>query len=316
LKLGTAVVFDSPFEEEVYAALSRHGLSLMTQIGDSGYKIDIGVLDPEFPGRFLCGIECDGASYHSSQTARDRDRLRQEVLEDRHWTIHRVWSTDWFRDPESQVKRLLQLIQETKERVRNREEELPMDGSTGEHDPIEVEEFEDPEPVEADLERLKTPYVVFRPRRNYFALDFRESDTKLISTAILEVVEVEAPIHIKELSSRIADRWGLQSARQAVRRRIQSALQFLQVGGELRMDGEFIYDIDPTRTFQIRDRSLIKMPADRIAPEEYAAAIVAVLEAKPLLDRKQLAAHVRSLLGFSRTGQILENLINSQMTTY
>lgn len=313
LKLGTTVVFDSPFEEEVYSALSRQGLSLMTQIGDSGYKIDIGVLDPEFPGRFLCGIECDGASYHSSQTARDRDRLRQEVLEDRHWIIHRVWSTDWFRDPESQVNRLLQLIQETKEKVRNRENELPMAGTTGEHDPIEVEEFEDSEPIEADLQGLKTPYVVFRPRRNYFALDFHQSDTQLISSAILEVVEVEAPIHFKELSSRIAERWGLQSARQAVQRRIQSVLQFLQVGGKLRIDGEFIYDVDPTRTFQIRDRGAFKMSPDRIPPEEYAAAIVAVLEAKPLLDRKQLAANVRSLLGFSRTGQVLENLINSQV---
>lgn len=311
-----SVVFDSPFEEEVYEALKRSGLNLMTQIGDSGYRIDIGVLDDEFPGRFLCGIECDGASYHSSQTARDRDRLRQEVLEDRNWIIHRVWSTDWFRDPESQVNRLLQLIQETKQKVRQKELEdsLPTAETSGEFDVVEFEETEEPEPVETDLDGLKTPYIRYRPRNWYLSLDFHESGTELISTAILDVVEVEAPIHFKELSSRVAERWGLKTAGQAVQRRIQSILGQLEQSGKLRQKGDFVHHFDLSRPALIRDRAGLNIKADRIPPEEYDQAILAVLEAKPLLDRKELAAQVRALFGFSRTGQVLDALIQNQVS--
>jgi very-short-patch-repair endonuclease len=94
---------------------------LLPQVGVAGYRIDLGVLDDVIPGRFLCGIECDGVAYHASETARDRDRLRQQVLEARGWTIHRVWSTDWFKDRQGQIERLLQLIEETRARARETE---------------------------------------------------------------------------------------------------------------------------------------------------------------------------------------------------
>ena len=86
----------SDFEEEVGRSLSRIGFQIEYQVGVAGFFVDLGVRDPESPGRFLLGIECDGATYHSARSARDRDRLRQQVLEDRGWTIHRIWSTDWF----------------------------------------------------------------------------------------------------------------------------------------------------------------------------------------------------------------------------
>lgn len=102
--------FDSPFEQEVYEELTRHGLALHPQVGCSGFRIDLAVVDPKAPGRYLLGVECDGATYHSSATARDRDRLRQEVLEGLGWQICRIWSTDWLRDPKSQVLRVLSAL--------------------------------------------------------------------------------------------------------------------------------------------------------------------------------------------------------------
>jgi very-short-patch-repair endonuclease len=98
----------------VLRELTAHGLTVVPQVGAAGYRIDLGVLDDAEPGRFLCGIECDGVAYHASETARDRDRLRQQVLEARGWTIHRVWSTDWFKDRPGQVERLLRLVAETR----------------------------------------------------------------------------------------------------------------------------------------------------------------------------------------------------------
>src|SRR3984957_10355104 len=79
------------------------------------YRIDIGVVHPDRPGSYIIGLECDGATYHSSKSARDRDRLRQSVLEELNWRIHRVWSTDWYRDPEREFDRLVQKIESFRE---------------------------------------------------------------------------------------------------------------------------------------------------------------------------------------------------------
>lgn len=102
--------FDSPFEESVCNALRARGYLVKSQVGCSGYKIDLAIKDKDNPGHFLLGIECDGARYHSSATARDRDRLRQEVLEQLGWKIYRIWSTDWFKNPQKQLEKLVNYI--------------------------------------------------------------------------------------------------------------------------------------------------------------------------------------------------------------
>jgi very-short-patch-repair endonuclease len=88
----------NPFEVDVRDTLLRHGLKLTAQYGTSGYWIDFAVQHPAQPGRYVLAIECDGATYHSSRSARDRDRLRQEQLERQGWRFHRIWSTAWFHD--------------------------------------------------------------------------------------------------------------------------------------------------------------------------------------------------------------------------
>ena len=93
----------NPFERDVEAQLRAAGIPLIAQYGCSGYWIDFAAQHPTRPGRMVLAIECDGATYHSSATARDRDRLRQEHLERLGWTFHRIWSQDWFyhREPRS-----------------------------------------------------------------------------------------------------------------------------------------------------------------------------------------------------------------------
>jgi very-short-patch-repair endonuclease len=106
--------FDSPFEQEVFEELARHGLTIHSQVGCSGFRIDLAVVDPREPGRYLLGVECDGTTYHRSATARDRDRLRQEVLERLGWSICRIWSTDWLRDRAGQVLRVQLALERAK----------------------------------------------------------------------------------------------------------------------------------------------------------------------------------------------------------
>jgi very-short-patch-repair endonuclease len=101
---------DSFFEEAVQAVLAKHGFQVDNQVGVAGFFIDLAVVDPDAPGRYLLGIECDGAAYHSAPSARDRDRLRQEILEAHGWPIHRIWSTDWFQRGSHETDRLLNAI--------------------------------------------------------------------------------------------------------------------------------------------------------------------------------------------------------------
>ncbi len=98
--------YDSPFEKEVAEVVHQLGYKTTPQIGVAGYFIDLGVRHPINSEHFFLGIECDGASYHSAKSARDRDRLRQEVLERLGWKLYRIWSTDWFRSRDKEVKRL------------------------------------------------------------------------------------------------------------------------------------------------------------------------------------------------------------------
>lgn len=102
---------DSDFEVEVAERLRARGYAIDYQVGVSGYRIDLGVRHPDHPERYLAGIECDGATYHSSKSARDRDRLREEVLTDKGWDIVRIWSTDWFDNPDLQTERLFERLE-------------------------------------------------------------------------------------------------------------------------------------------------------------------------------------------------------------
>lgn len=97
---------ESPFEMQVCDALRDKGYIVHPQVGCSGYRIDLGVVDPDKTGRYLLGIECDGANYHRSKTARDRDKLRESILRGLGWNLHRVWSTDWWEKPAEELARI------------------------------------------------------------------------------------------------------------------------------------------------------------------------------------------------------------------
>jgi very-short-patch-repair endonuclease len=108
---------DSEFEVAVISCLRSRGYEVTPQLGVAGFRIDIAVRHPDAPGTYLAAIECDGASYHSAQSVRDRDRIRQEILESLGWRgqIWRIWSTDWFRSPRQEAERLFGFL----ERIRN-----------------------------------------------------------------------------------------------------------------------------------------------------------------------------------------------------
>jgi hypothetical protein len=116
---------DSNFEVEVADRLRARNYVVDYQVGASGFKIDLGVRHPDFPEQYLVGIECDGAAYHSSKSARDRDRIREEVLQSKGWSLIRVWSTDWFDNADIQTTRLIQKIEEFRSKTRFEHKDYP-----------------------------------------------------------------------------------------------------------------------------------------------------------------------------------------------
>jgi very-short-patch-repair endonuclease len=110
---------DSDFEAEVADRLRARGYEVKLQVGVSGFRIDLAVAHPDHPEHFLAGVECDGATYHSSKSARDRDRLREEVLNSLGWDLVRVWSTDWFDNPDLETEKLVRKLEALRRRQRS-----------------------------------------------------------------------------------------------------------------------------------------------------------------------------------------------------
>jgi superfamily I DNA and/or RNA helicase/very-short-patch-repair endonuclease len=104
--------FDSPFEEQVYHQLRNLGYEITTQVGMSGYRIDMAIVHPHDSSRYILGIECDGAMYHSTTNAKERDVYRQRFLESRGWTIERIWSRNWWRNSSAEIERIDQKVKE------------------------------------------------------------------------------------------------------------------------------------------------------------------------------------------------------------
>lgn len=146
---------DSEFEVYVANQVRAMGCTAVPQVGASGYFIDIGVRHPAWPHGFIMGIECDGAAYHSSRSARDRDRLREEVLTRLGWRLHRIWSTDWFNDPRAQAERLREAIDARIEELKNQMPLAPIQsGDDAELDGMEdIPASETAELVPADVDQ-------------------------------------------------------------------------------------------------------------------------------------------------------------------
>ena len=127
--VGAVGGFESPFEEAVAGQLEQRGWVVVPQVGISGFRIDLGIRHPDRGGAFLAGVECDGASYHSAATARDRDKVREQVLTGLGWNMLRVWSTDWWHDANGCANRLHDALQALLDASRASDEEPQADGN-------------------------------------------------------------------------------------------------------------------------------------------------------------------------------------------
>ena len=207
--------YDSPFEEAVAKALERKGWVMHTQVGVSAYRIDLGVVHPEVPGTFLAGIECDGATYHRSATARDRDKLRELVLRGLGWDILRIWSTDWWVDAETTLEavhqRLTELLEDSLARRKALEQAAEEEVSETREEPSFIE-LEDSVPeAHVDPAKVSGAGGDSAPTLDASAAPDRFYDQSYdykLSQMIFELVHEEGPIHEERLARLIARRHG------------------------------------------------------------------------------------------------------------
>lgn len=256
---------DSPFEEAVKAMLEGKGWEVHPQVGVAGFRIDLGVVHPDIPGRYLVGVECDGATYHRAATARDRDRLREMVLRDLGWQIRRVWSTEWWMDAATAFERLhAQMMQDLEEERRLTVEKAaavasweedheeattdamtPDDGASIEPD-TDAEDESQQEPFQ-DTERPRLvargytiePAAPFNPSTlvPYSPTDllatFTPEPLKFYETAyrsvlqrmVADVISREGPIMESMLVRRIARAHGFQHAGPRIQKIIQGVVE-------------------------------------------------------------------------------------------
>jgi very-short-patch-repair endonuclease len=203
--------FDSPFEEAVYDALTKAGLKLDTQVGCSGFRIDLAVRDPERGGSYLLGIECDGRTYHSSATARDRDRLRQSVLEGLGWRIHRIWSTDWVRNCEGEVQRVRKSLTTA---------------------PQPITFVPDPEPVTIPA---APPEPITKPEVEVERLydKFQDVPDNLIEELAIKCLLQFGPTLPEELARAVNQTLGFERFGQRIKERILSMFQTMLLAGKM-----------------------------------------------------------------------------------
>jgi very-short-patch-repair endonuclease len=291
--------FDSDFEESVANFLIQRGYQVHPQVGMAGFYIDLGVLDPANAARYALGIECDGATYHSSRSARDRDRIRQQILESRGWRIHRIWSTDWFNRRTTEEHRLLDALQR-------------------------AESASKPKPVEPSLPRSETrpaPVAESAPRTTlrYKEADFRvrcddapHEAPRQVREAVRRIVDIEGPIHEEEVARRLATVWGLDRAGSRIQEAARQALKVLERETHLHPTGVF-WISTRAPAVQARDRSEAQSStlrkAEYLPPAEVSVAATEILKDNVRVPVDDLVVEVARRLGFQRTGQDLQQLI-------
>ncbi len=389
----------SPFEDSVYDFLSEHGYEVHKQVGCAGFRIDLAVVNPLKQGEYLLGIECDGATYHSSPVARDRDRLRQQILEGLGWHIYKVWSTDWYRNRGECEFQLIKAVENSKnlkpivkkhDKVKvnpnkiygnvgvvpneevagdqsgnlvtgneiTTEDRISRNGikngatiNLGPNDVFPEFNGEDeintvdtkstvpktnPTTTPSTINQttgtianptMKSNQTVEEPVSNYelcpsICIDtnceLHEKSVQELSKAVVEIVDVEGPVHFSEVVRRIRTFWGLKKAGKRIQNAIKNAVLFAQENREITIKDEFLFRKNGA---DIKVRRRCGDPPAKInliCDEEIERAVVMVLNLQFATPKDEIIKQTSRLFGIKvtrgataeRIETVIQGLIN------
>jgi very-short-patch-repair endonuclease len=310
IPLETGKEADSPFEVEVMQALQDRGYSVEAQVGTAGYFIDMAVKDPEFPGRYVLAIECDGASYHSSRSARDRDRLRQGVLESLGWRFHRIWSTDWFRNPVKELERTAAAIEEARKAVMmDRPAEVTIKPISA---PVILRDT-------AAKENISSIAMAYRkvqlPNLASAGYALHEASSDHLAKLVKSVVHVESPVHEAQVTKRLMESFGLSRAGNRIIESVGMALSHGHRAGLFHHTGGFVY-ADKERPVTVRNRRDLETAERKIewvSPEELDVSLLDVVRMGYSISQDAAVSSALECLGFGRVTSNIAGTMNARI---
>ncbi|MBX7133664.1 MAG: DUF3320 domain-containing protein [Fimbriimonadaceae bacterium] len=306
---------ESPFEEDVLRTIRSWGYEAVPQVGTAGYRLDIGVVHPDHPGRYILAVECDGAAYHSAKAARDRDRLREQVLTGLGWRIHRIWGLSWYRDRLTQETRLREAIEASLQ-----EEPTATPSSAGRREPAHdihvttesvdhlalpdwAEPFVPPAPVKVSG-RLSGPSGILSP----------EALPELV-TYVQKVVTGNTPLHTDLLAERIREDWKVRRTGSKIRAAVDSALAlFIRRNPNFSLGGGFIRDMErPLERARVGAEDGVVRTITQVPPEELDFAVRGAVREAHEIGVDEAKQYVKALFGWSRLGPDIDSAIDESV---
>ncbi|MFD8079212.1 DUF3320 domain-containing protein [Streptomyces sp. NPDC059718] len=320
---------ESPFEESVLQVLRSWGYTVQPQVGVAGFRIDLGLRHPDRPGSYALGIECDGAMYHSSKAARDRDRLREQVLTGLGWRLYRIWGTDWYRGRPAAEQRLRAAVEQavvqgplTVSSTRTTTTPATTSGEPGHQasPPVPTRTSvvaAEPErvPVRPDPERpWSAPYEVcdmtVSSLHELHTPEARPELNQLLRT----IVETEGPIHEDLLVQRAREAWGVARAGNRIRDNVREVVRVLARTGRISVRAGFLNLTgreDPKARYPDGEEAPRK--ALHIAPAERQLALYELSAECPGMSRDELVRVTCEFFGWRRAGRDIRSCLEGDI---
>lgn len=291
------------FVDIIADQIRERGYEVHTNIGCSGYRVDIGVVDKDKKSEYVLGILCDGANYKAAKTVRDREVIQQDVLRLLGWNIHRVWTMDWIENQERVIAEIIKTITE----VPTKPIEEPQ---------VLVEPVVESEPtVEVEQNTITPQEVSYKIDYSLYPIQYCDVASeeftypnweRLIEQQISDVIVCEAPISRDQLCHRILSMWGISR----IGSRIDDHFNHLFARMNLKTTGigkdRFFWQAEQNPAEYMNYRQFMQTASD-ISPEEVSVAVREVLEAQISLSREDLVRETARLFGYSRLGTIVES---------
>ncbi|HJJ67295.1 MAG TPA: DUF3320 domain-containing protein [Methanocorpusculum sp.] len=294
------------FPETVARMLEDNGYAVARNVGCAGFRIDLAVLHPETEGVYMAGILCDGPFYWSAADARDRDRLRGQVLEGLGWNLIRIWSPEWFQHPASCTKVLLDFLVDAakKEPLKlSVEPEIPVVEA--------VEEIEEEPAEEVPLSTVQSsacfvPYVCCDSCVLQSYNQFASVHDSVLQTGIVEIVRAEGPISESLLIARIKELGSVPRMTAAIKERIANLAEASVAEGTLTRDADKFYSLSGGELTARKREG--KWSISDVSLDEIALAARIVLEKQFATPMSDLIKQTAASLGFKATAQVKQRI--------
>jgi hypothetical protein len=312
----------SGFERELAEVVNGLGYQVVSDVGRGPSRIDLGVRHPADPDRFMLGIVTDGRNYAGVPTCRDRDRLRESVFSSLGWRLHPVWSIDWVNNRREQIQRLNAALEDAQHQggdagsnghargERQVEESLPAAVSEPAADPPVERERRDRPLVDVREDPTVLPWVhlyecaQLRPVDSFYEFPDASHQSRQVEM-VIEVANIEAPVHLNLLARRLADAYGTERVTQRVLTAVKRAVEKAQRQYQVELRGEFVWRNNQTMP-AVRtpdpDDPLTRRDLNEIACLELTSALVRMRKASPGASIEHLLPQAARVFGFERTG--------------